>query len=488
MPILASDSSSGSICSLIFNGLLKYDKDLNLVGDLAEKWEISQDGLEIIFYLRKGVNWHNGKPFTAKDVEFTYRSLIDPVVRTPYSGDFQMVKNLEVMDDYTVKVYYKEPFSPGLASWGMNIMPRHLLEAQDLNSAKFARAPVGTGPYKFRLWKTGDRLELISNHDYFEGRPYIGRYIHKIIPDEATTFLELETEGVDMSILTPLQYKRQNDNGFFREHYNKFKYPSFGFSYMGYNLSDPKFKDVRIRRAINYAVNKKEIIDTIFFGLARQTTGPFMIDSWAYNQDIKPAPYDIAEAKHLMKEAGWVDSNGDGWLEKDGRRFEFTLLVNQGNAERLRCAELIQKDLKDIGISMKIRVIEWSSMINEFIIKKRFDAVMMGWFLSRDPDCYDIWHSSKTREGEFNFVGYKNERVDQLLEEGRRTFDQSKRALIYHEIHKLIYDDQPYLFLYSADALPIVNSRFKGVESSPIGIGYNFIKWYVPKNEQKYKN
>jgi len=126
-------------------------------------------------------------------------------------------------------------------------------------------------------------------------------------------------------------------------------------------------------------------------------------------------------------------------------------------------------------------------MISEFIDKRRFEAVLMGWFLTRDPDCYDIWHSSKTHQGEFNFIGYKNEAVDKLLEEGRRTFDQSKRAEIYHEIHRLIYEDQPYLFLYAPDSLPIVNSRFKNVESSPIGIGYNFIKWYVPKSQQRYR-
>jgi peptide/nickel transport system substrate-binding protein len=126
-------------------------------------------------------------------------------------------------------------------------------------------------------------------------------------------------------------------------------------------------------------------------------------------------------------------------------------------------------------------------MINEFINKRRFEAVLMGWFLARDPDCYDIWHSSKTREGEFNFIGYKNERVDELLKEGRATFDQEKRTQIYREIHDILYEEQPYLFLYSPDALPIVNSRFRNVEASPIGIGYNFIKWYVPKSEQRYK-
>ena len=487
VPILASDSASSDICGFVFNGLVKYDKNIELIGDLAESWGIEDEGREIIFRLRKNVRWHDGVPLTARDVEFTYKKLIDPSVKTPYSGEFERIKDLVVIDDYTVKVIYKEPFAPALSSWGMWIMPEHLLRNEDLNKTRFSRSPIGTGPYKFKRWKTGEKIELVSNRDYFEGRPYIDRYIYRIIPDEATTFLELQTQGVDMSHLTPLQFTRQTDNIFFKSHYNKFKYPSFGFTYMGYNLSDPKFQDSRVRCAINHAVDKKEIIDTVFFGLAQITTGPFIADSWAYNREVRAAPYDPSEAKRLLGEAGWLDADSDGWVEKSGKEFEFTLLVNQGNAERIRCAELIQKYLKDIGIRMKIRVIEWSSMINEFINKRRFEAVLMGWFLSRDPDCYDIWHSSKTREGEFNFVGYKNERVDKLLEEGRRTFDQAKRAAIYHNIHKLIYDDQPYMFLYAADALPIVNSRFKNVESSPIGIGYNFIKWFVPKSEQRYK-
>ena len=487
IPILASDSASSDICGFIFNGLVKYDKNINITGDLAESWEILDSGLTILFHLKKNVKWHDGVPFTAKDVDFTYKKLIDPAIKTPYSGDFERIKSLEVVDNYTVKVTYKEPFSPALSSWGMWIMPEHSLKSEDLNTTPFSRHPIGTGPYKFKSWKTGEKIELVSNHDYFEGRPYIDRYIYRIIPDDATIFLELETEGVDLSILSPLQFTRQTDNNFFRDHYRKFKYPGFGYTYMAYNLADPKFQDARVRKAINYAVNKDEIINTALLGMAKVTTGPFMLDSWAYNKDIKPAPFDPALARELLADAGWKDMNNDGWLEKDGKAFEFTVLVNQGNNERLRCAEMIQGYLKSIGIKMKIRVLEWSAMISSFIGKRRFEAVLMGWFLTRDPDNYDIWHSSKTREGEFNFIGYKNSEVDSLLEEGRRVFDEKERAKIYHKVHELIYDDQPYLFLYSAEILPIVHKRFHNVEASPIGIGYNFIKWYVPKSEQRYR-
>ncbi len=486
VPILASDSASQDICGLIFNGLVKYDKDINLVGDLAESWEAKEDGLVIIFYLRKNIRWHDGQPFTARDVEFTYKKLIDPNVKTPYSGDFERVKSLEVLDDYTVEVTYKEPFSPGLSSWGMWIMPKHILENEDLSKTKFSRAPIGTGTYKFKEWRTGEKIVLVSNPDYFEGRPYIDRYIYRIIPDQATTFLELQSQGVDEVGLTPLQYSRQTDTTFFKRYYRKYRYPAFGYTYLGFNLKDPKFKDRKVRLAIDYAIDKEEIIKGVLLGLGRVSTGPFPPESWAYNKEVTPLPYDPKMAKELLKEAGWEDRDGDGWLDKDGKLFEFTLITNQGNDPRKITAEIIQRRLKEIGIDVKIRIIEWATFLTEFIDKRRFEAIILGWGLSRDPDAFDIWHSSKQREGEFNLVNYENKEVDRLLVEGRRVFDQEKRKEIYHKVHQLIYDDRPYIFLYVPDALPIVHTRFRGIVPAPLGIGYNFIKWYVPKEEQKY--
>ena len=486
VPILASDSSSGAICGLVFNGLVKYDKDLNLVGDLAERWDVSEDGLEIIFYLRKGIRWHDGLPFTARDVEFTYKSLIDPDVRTPYSGDFKMVEEFAVLDLHTLRVTYKEPFSPGLSSWGMNIMPKHLLEGEDLNNTDFSRSPVGTGPYRFKLWKTGERVELLSNHDYFEGRPGIDRYIYRIIPDQATMFLELRAEGVDYISLSPLQFKRQTGNKFFRENFQKFNFPSFGYTYLGYNLEDARFKDLKIRQAINYAIDKDEIIRGVLLGLGRVATGPFIPESWAYNKDVRPIGYDPEKARALLEEAGWRDEDGDGILEKDGVEFSFTIITNQGNNERRMTAEIMQRRLKEVGIDLRIKIIEWSTFVSEFIDKRRFDAVLLGWSLSLDPDMYDIWHSSKTMQGEFNFVGYSNPEVDRLLLEGRRQFDQAERKKIYQRIHEILYEEQPYLFLYVPLSLPIIHDRFKGIEVGASGIGHNFIKWHVPKIEQKY--
>lgn len=487
VPILASDSASADVCGMIFNGLVKYDKDIHIVSDLAETWEIKEAGLVIIFHLRKNVAWHDGKPFTASDVEFTFQKLMDPNVRTPYSGDFERVQSLEVIDAYTVKVAYKEPFAPALGSWGMSMLPKHLLEKEDLNTAAFQRKPIGTGPYKFKTWKTQEKIELESNYEYFEKRPLIDRYIYRVIPDQTTMFLELQTQNIDLSGLTPLQYTRQTDTPLFNKHYKKFRLPGFGFTYLGYNLNNPKFKDIRVRQALNYAVDKNEIIKMVLLGLAKEVTGPFVPDTWAYNKNVSAVTFNPQKAKELLKEAGWLDTNGDGWLKKGQEIFEFTIITNQGNDERIKTAQIIQSRLKDVGIKVKIKVVEWSVFLSEFIEKRNFDAILLGWSLGRDPDCFDIWHSSKTKQGEFNFIGYNNAEVDKLLWDARRTFDQEKRKEYYNKIHEIIYAEQPYMFLYAPDSLIAVSSRFREINPAPIGIGYNFIDWWVPKQEQKYK-
>ncbi|MFA5038948.1 MAG: peptide-binding protein [Candidatus Omnitrophota bacterium] len=487
VPILASDSASAEICGLIFNGLLKYDKDLELTGDLAERWEIKDSGLRIIFHLRKNVRWHDGEPFTARDVEFTYKKLTDPSVATPYSGDFLKVRSLRVLDPYTVEIVYHEVFSPGLASWTMWIMPRHLLENEDLHTTSFSLNPVGTGPYRWKAWKRQEKIELTANQDYFEGAPYLQRFYARVIPESSTAFLELQTRGIDAAALTPLQFTKQTHSDFFKTNYRTFELPGFGYTYLGYNLENPKFRDKRVRQALELAVNKEEIMRVVLLGKAEKTTGPFLPQSWAYDTTVEGERYDPGKAKELLARAGWQDSDADGILDKNGEAFEFEILTNQGNEQRIKTAEMIQKYLKDAGIRVKIKVLEWSALLTEFIQKGRFEAVLLGWALGRDPDCYDIWHSSKTRPGEFNFLRYSNPRVDQLLDEARKTFSVEERREKYHEIHRRISGDHAVIFLYASHALEIISSRFCGIRPAANGIAYNFIRWWVPLEKQRYK-
>ncbi len=486
IPLLASDSASHSIAGMVYNGLVKYDKNMNIIGNLAESWDITGNGLVITFHLRKDVKWHDGQPFTASDVLYTYQITVDPQTPTAYAEDFKMVKKAEVLDDYTFRVTYDKPFAPALISWSSSILPRHLLSGKDITKSPLARHPIGTGPYKFKEWLTGQKIVLVSNHDYFEGRPYIDGQITRIIPDTATMFLELRAQNLGMMGLTPMQYKRQTENNLFKNNFNKYRYLSFAYTYLGYNLKNPLFTDKRVRQAISYAINKDEIISGVLLGLGKPATGPYKPGTWAYNNKVRVYNYNPQKARELLREAGWTKLNKDGALEKDGKPFIFEIVTNQGNETRQKCAEIIQRQLAEVGIKVKIRILEWSALVTDFINKRRFDSVIMGWTIPLDPDAYDVWHSSKTKPEELNFISYNNPEADKMLEKGRSTFDKKERKKYYDRFQEILAEDQPYTFLYVPDALIIIHNRFRGIEPATIGLEYNFIKWYVPKDEQKY--
>ncbi len=486
IPLLASDGASHNIAGMVYSGLVKYGKDMKIIGDLAQTWDVSPNGLVITFHLRKGVKWHDGQPFTSADVLFTYQVTVDPKTPTAYAGDFLKVKKAEALDAYTFRVTYDKPFAPALISWGNSILPKHLLIGKDITKSPLSRHPIGTGPYKFKEWVAGQKIVLISNPDYFEGRPYIDGFITRIIPDTATMFLELRAQGISMMDLTPLQYTRQTENNLFKENFKKYRYLGFKYVYLGYNLKNPLFTDKRIRQAISYAINKEEIISGVLLGLGKAATGPYKPGSWAYNGNVKIYNYNPQKARQLLADAGWKDTKGTGILEKDGKPFVFEIVTNQGNDTRQKCAEIIQRQLKDVGITVKIRILEWSSFVTDFINKRRFDAVILGWSISLDPDAYDVWHSSKTAPEELNFMSYNNPQADEMLEKGRSTFNQSLRKKYYDRFQEIIAEDQPYTFLYVPEELIIISSRFRGIEPAPIGLDYNFIKWYVPQGEQKF--
>lgn len=486
IPILASDSASFDVAALVYNGLLKYDKNMNLVGDLAQSWEVSPDGLVITFHLRRGVKWHDGGDFTSRDVLYTYRVTIDPKTPTAYAEDFKQIKKAETPDPHTFRVTYGRPFAPALASWGMPILPAHLLEGKDITKSPLSRNPVGTGPYRFKEWIAGQKVVLESFHTYFEGRPFIDRYVYRIIPDPSTMYMELKAGGLDMMSLTPVQYKRQTETPEFTSRFNKYRYPSSTYVYLGYNLRNPLFTDKRVRRAITSAISKDEIIQGALLGMGQAAHGPYKPGAWQYNSTVKDFGFNPEKARTLLAEAGWK-CGSDGMLVKDGRPFRFTVLTNQGNEQRLKTAQIIQQRLKKIGIDVKIRVLEWSSFITHFIDKRNFEAVILAWTITQDPDIYDVWHSTKTGPKELNFINFRNAEVDRLLEEGRRTFDREKRKKCYYRIQEILVEEQPYTFLYVPDALPVVSARFRGIEPAPAGISYNFIRWYVPKEEQVYK-
>ena len=488
IPFFADDVSSSSICGLVYNGLTKVDKNLNIVGDLAERWEVSDDGRVIIFYLRKNVLWHDGVPFTAEDVQFTYETILDPACGSPYISGFMDISEIKVIDTHTVRFEYKQPYAPALLKLGMGVVPKHLFEGyEDIRRSPYARSPIGTGPYVFKKWESGQHIILEANKDYFRHEPGIKRYVYRIIPDQSVAFLELIAGGVDSVQLNPYQFRYRSETVQFKKKINKYKYLAPAYTYIGYNLKDPFLKDVKVRQALSYAIDKKEIINAALLGMGESCTGHFWKNSIYYDQSVDIYNYDPAKAKVLLSEAGWVDVDDDGVLEKDGLEFRMRIITNQGSQVREDVATIVQQQWAEIGVVVDIQIVAWAAFLDQFIGRHNFQAVILGWSLPIDPDCYSIWHSDSIGESGLNSVSYSNKRVDELIEKGRREFDTEKRKDIYHEIHRIIARDAPYTFLFSAYATPAVNKRFHGIEPAPAGIAYNFIDWYVPKDEVKYK-
>ncbi len=479
IPPLASDGPSHEVADLLYVAPLKYDKNIELVPSAATSFEVLDEGRLLRFSLREDVRWHDGVPVTAEDVEFTYKLMIDPKTPTAYAEDYKAIQEFKVTGPYSFEVRYEKPFARSLVTWAGAILPKHALAGEDLLKTKYIREPLGAGPYRLKEWIPGTRLTLVANPDYFEGRPYIDEVVYRVIPDQSTQFLELKAGNLDMMSLSPQQYLHQTSGPAWDGKFNKYQYLAFAYTYMGYNLKNPLFADKRVRQGLSLAIDTGEIVQGVLLGLGQPAVGPYKPGTWPASEKLKPLPFDPVKALELLAAAGWKDKNEQGVLVKDGHAFEFTILTNQGNDQRVKTATIVQNRLKGVGVSVKIRTVEWAALIKEFIDKGNFEAIILGWNITQDPDVYDVWHSSKAVPGGLNFIGYQNPELDDLLEKGRRMLKPEERKPVYDRIQEILREDQPYTFLYVPMALPLLSARINGVEPAPAGISHNFIKWWM---------
>ena len=465
-PILANDSASSEISDWLFNGLFKYDKDGTPTVDLAKSYEFKTP-THLIIKLKEDVLWHDNVKFTSKDVIFTYEKIIDPKVFNSIKSNFQQVKSVKALDDYTIEVIYSQAYFKALETWMVGILPYHILKYEEnIMNSSFNKNPIGTGSYKLKEFKTAQDIELIANENYFEGKPKIDKILYKFLPDPNTSFLYLKQKNLDIGGLSPMQIDRQIDDTF-KKNYTIIQKPSFAYTYLGFNLKDEKFKDIRIRQALSLAIDRQELVDILFFGYGQICNGPFLPNSFAFNDNVKTITQNIEKAKALLKEAGYDENNP----------FTFELVTNTGNDIRINTAQILQYQLQKAGVIMKIRVMEWQAFLNTVVHPRNFETVLLGWALALMPDAYPLWHSSSDKLGGFNLVSYKNEKVDKLIEKGSETIDKNELGKIYKELFQIISDDLPYLFLYIPDAITVINKDIKNIEPSFIGIMHNQKDW-----------
>ncbi|NWF99087.1 MAG: peptide-binding protein [Nitrospirae bacterium] len=477
-PVYLSDLVSFTVSELIFRGLVRLDKDMQIVPDLAESWKVSDDGKEIYFKLKKGVLWHDGIEFTSNDVVFTYLTVISPQTSTHLAEVFGPVKNVIALDRYTVLVRYNEPYGSALESWRIGIIPEHILHGAKVNNVSFDEAPIGTGPYKLKKWERGIKIILESFDNYYGGKPGIKNLILKIIPDTTTQLMEMKTGAIDVMEVSPLQFDRGINSREISDNFIKYKAGSFRYGFLGLNMLDERFRDKKVRQAISYSIDKKWIIQSVLNNTGTKSTGPYPPEAWYYNPEAKYYDYDPVRAIVLLKEAGWVKGD-NGVLYKNNVPFFFTIFTNFENKENMKIAEIIQDNLKKIGIETEIQNFEWQTFRHNVINKHQFEAIVLSRAYLWDPDIYDLWHSSKTREGEWNFLSYKNPEIDRLLETGRKTINQGERSKIYRKVHEILAEDQACIFLYNTQLVFLAHRRIKGIEPSPSGILYNVEKWRI---------
>lgn len=485
-PLVSTTRGASDVEGLLFLGLTRTNPDFSHAPLLAKSWEFSPDHLELTFKLRDDVYWHDGVKTTAHDVKFTHERAIDPAIGWSAIKWKEHLKDVVVVDDYTVKFIFTRvyPYQLMDASVG-EILPKHLLEkvpAAEWKSAAFNRNPVGNGPYKFKEWKAQSHIVVEANDRYFMGRPPLDRIIFKVIPDQENLILQLKSQQIDLMEMVPPKFFQDLSRV---PHLQGYVYPSRAYGYIGWNLKNPLFQSRKVRQALTHAINRQEIIDSVLFGFGEICKGPVHPIIWAHKPDVPDFPYNPERARQLLAEEGWKDTDGDGWLDQGGRRFEFTLKTNKGNQIREDICVIVQDQLKKVGIKVNPTLLEWT-IFSEDLNKKNFEAAVAGWSVGLKMDLTTMWHS-KSIPDKFNFVSYSNPEVDRLIEEAQFEMDREKARAMWHRAQDLIAEDQPYTFLYVPKQINFLHKRFKNVQMETVGWNYNVIQWWVPKADQKYK-
>jgi len=496
-PITGQDSTGAMIrYPNIFETLLVMDNEtLRFKPLLAESYEISPDQLTYTFHLRHDVKWQDGVPFTAEDVKFSYERIQDPKVdAAPLRNYFTNIKSCEILDPYTVRFTATERYFKTLECLGTDnlpIVPKHLLEKGDFNKNPFNRQPVGTGPYKFVRWKTGSEIVLERDDSYWGAKDhYPKRLVYQIISEPYVAAQLLKKGEIDIvDGMAPIQWERELAHARSASRLREIVYPYPAYSYLGFNLRQPIFSDIRVRHAIDLLIPRDEIMAKIYLNqYASKTAGYDPPASPNYNHDIAPTPYDPMQALQLLHEAGWQDDHGDGILHKSGQPLSFTLLYRSGSDSSQKSVELIQESLRHAGIDLKLSRIE-GALMYEKVEDWKFDMVLAAWALDIYSDPYQLWHSSQaTQKKSSDFIGYANPAADKLIEAGRLEYDQEKRAVIYRQLQKVIHDDYPVCFLFNPHVILIVSDRFQNVKTFAPRPCFDITSWWVPRPQQKYGN
>jgi len=505
-PLVSSDAYAADVQSYIQESLLTRDPEtLEWLGLIAESWQVSEDGLTFTFQLRKGVKFSDGKELTADDVAFTFTFMMNPAINAPRErAYYEKIASVTVVDPYQVVFKFKEPYFESLAlAGGMAIMPRHFYEPYLKKPDSFNTSKgllLGSGPYRLKDPKgwTPDigMVELERNPRYWGAvQPPFNRLLWKVIANDAARLTTFRNGEIDTYGARPREYQTLLDDPDFIKRTQHFEYmsPTAGYNYIAWNQQrggkPTRFADKRVRQAMTYITDRQRVIEEIMLGYGEVAVSPFSPRSTQHDKSLTPHPYDLTKAKQLLREAGYIDRNGDGILDDaQGRPFDFELVFFQDNEDTRRVVLFLKDLYARAGVKLVPKPTEWSVMID--LLKQRdFDAITLGWTSSLETDIYQIFHSSQIADGGDNFISYKNTKLDQLIEKARASVDEKTRMPLWQQAEGILHEDQPYTFLMRRQSLVFIDKRIRNLQITKVGLNLGRVplEVFVPANEQKYR-
>ncbi|WP_067841391.1 ABC transporter substrate-binding protein [Amphibacillus sediminis] len=473
-------AESNVINRVIFDGLTKFGKDGLPAPNLAENWEISDDGLVWTFNLRDDVNWHDGEPFTAEDVAFTFNEIVlDPDLGANNASHFSQLDRVEVIDDYTVDFHLASPVAalPAYLSFNTEIIPEHIFAGEDpWDLTSFNKEnPVGTGPFKLKEYVSGQRVVLERNDDYFDQVAYLDEIEYKVLADANTHVAQLLSGELDIFALDDTSAIERIENA---DDITIVGRETPRFFWLILNHNHEEFQDKRLSQAMLHAIDRQAIIDTVLQGYGTiADAGIAPILSEYYTTDVKRYDFDQDKARELLAELGYEDSNGDGFVEKDGERLTITFDVGiQGDLESI--AQMIQQYLIQVGIDVQLETMDWNSMIDKVVIQRDYEMTLNWWRYPADPDLTAYMHSNSA-DGN-NIPAFSNEELDKLLEAGAQANSVEERQQIYLEAQQVMAEELPYMFLWYPQEVQVRQSSLQGIPDLAFGDAlYYTNEWYI---------
>ena len=478
-PIYASSAPDMTVSGLIFDGMVKSNKEGEAEGSVAQKWEISEDNKTYTFNIKKGVKFSNGEELKASDIAFTYTALCDPNydgARSSYvenlvgykdykDGNASNIKGIKVIDDYTISFTLTNVDVTAIWNFGLGIMPKSVYDFPKGKISKMKELflkPIGVGAYKFVKYKPGQEVDLTSSNNYFQGEPKIKNIILKFT-NAQTSIQELMAGDIDINdnvSANPENIQQIKSAGFM----DIFLIPSNGYSYIGFNLKDKMFEDKKVRQALTYGLDRKGFCESYYKGYAVVIDGPIPPTSWAYDSNISEYEYSPEKAEKLLDEAGWKKGS-DGIREKDGKKLAFSFSAYTGSKFVEALIPILKEDYKKIGVEVTPELMDFASLVSK-TDKGDFETYVMAWNLAVDPDQSDFFLSNQAKSGGFNRVHFINKDSDNLLNEQRKEMDKEKRKELLFKWQNLMNKELPYIFLTQNKNCTVVSSRVENVKIS----------------------